>query len=201
MIVTPIAAVLLLTAAAVPQAAPEPALPRVLITTEYGPITLELDHVRAPVTACNFMRYASTGLYDGGRFFRSVLGPINVVQAETIHGSDDPGLGPIPLERTRDTGLRHVAGAVSMARDGPDTATSSFFVVTHDSPALDFGGGRNPDGQGFGVFGRVVEGMGLLHHFQGFPVVEEQIQPAVTMLSVVMLDPVPAACLHSGAPS
>ena len=201
MIVTPIAAALLLAAAAVPQAAPEPTLPRVLITTQYGPITLELDHRRAPATACNFMRYASAGLYDSGRFFRSVLGPINVVQAETIHGSDDPGLGPIPLERTRDTGLRHVAGAVSMARDGPDTATSSFFIVTHDSPALDFGGGRNPDGQGFGAFGRVVEGIGLLHHFQGFPAVEERIQPPVTMLSVTMLDPVPMACLHPGAPS
>lgn len=142
------------------------------------------------------MRYASAGLYDSGRFFRSVSGPIHVVQAETLQGSDDPGLGPIPLERTRDTGLGHVAGAVSMARDGPDTATSSFFIVTHDSPSLDFGGGRNPDGQGFGVFGRVVDGMALLHHFQGFPVVDERIQPPVTLLSVVMLDPVPVACSH-----
>lgn len=176
--------------------APSQPLPRALITTEYGPITLELDHLHAPVTACNFMRYASAGLYTGGRFFRSVLGPINVVQAETIHGSDDPGLGPIVLERTRDTGLGHKSGAISMARNGPDTATSSFFVVTHDSPSLDFGGTRNPDGQGFAVFGRVTDGLALLYHFQGFPAIEEQIQPPVTMLSVVMLDPVPVACLH-----
>jgi len=178
--------------------APQPdPLPRALITTPYGPVTLELDHVRAPVTACNFMRYTTAGLYTGGRFFRTVTGPIHVVQAETAHGSDDPGLGPIPLERTRDTGLGHVAGAVSMARNGPDTATSSFFIVTHDSPDLDFGGGRNPDGQGFGVFGRVVDGLGLLHHFQGFPVLEERLQPPVAMLSVIMLDPVPAACAHA----
>ncbi|MGZ9101297.1 MAG: peptidylprolyl isomerase [Brevundimonas sp.] len=193
MIVSALAAAAVLTS----QTPPPDRLPRALITTAYGPVTLELDPVRAPVTACNFMRYASAGLYTGGRFFRSVTGPIHVVQAETVHGSDDPGLGPIPLERTRDTGLGHVAGAVSMARDGPDTATSSFFIVTHDSPSLDFGGGRNPDGQGFGVFGRVVEGLGLLHHFQGFPVVEEQIRPPVAMLSVVMLDPVPAACVQS----
>jgi peptidyl-prolyl cis-trans isomerase A (cyclophilin A) len=185
----------ILAAALVAQAAgqSEP-LPRAMIVTEYGPVTVELDHVRAPVTACNFMRYVSLGLYTGGRFFRSVQGPIHVVQAETIHGSDDPGLGPIRLERTRDTGLRHAAGAVSMARDGPDTATSSFFVVTHDSPSLDFGGGRNPDGQGFAVFGRVVEGLGLFHLMQARPTLDERIQPPVAMLSVHMLDPVPAVC-------
>ena len=140
------------------------------------------------------MRYTSAGLYTGGQFFRSVTGPIHVVQAETTAGSDDPGLGPIPLERTSDTGLGHVAGAVSMARNGPDTATSSFFIVTQDSPSLDFGGARNPDGQGFGVFGRVVDGLALVRHFQAFPVEAERIQPPVAMLSVVMLDPVPQAC-------
>jgi len=177
------------------QPAPEPeTLPRAQIITRYGPIIVELDHVHAPVTACNFMRYATAGLYTGGRFFRSVQGPIHVVQAETIHGSDDPGLGPIPLERTRDTGLSHVAGAISMARNGPDTATSSFFVVTHDSPSLDFGGGRNSDGQGFAVFGRVIEGFSLFHIMQAQPTVEEQIQPPVDMISVTMLDPVPAVC-------
>lgn len=191
MIFAPIAGALLLGL----QPTPEPeALPRARIITQYGPITLELDSVRAPVTACNFMRYAAYGLYTGGRFFRSVQGPINVVQAETIHGSDDPGLGPIPLERTRDTGLSHVAGAISMARDGPDTATSSFFVVTLDSPSLDFGGARNPDGQGFAVFGRVIDGFDLFHVMQAQPTVDERIQPPVTMLSVTLLDPVPAAC-------
>lgn len=185
----------MLAAALVAQAAgPSDPLPRAMIATEYGPVTVELDHVRAPGTACNFMRYASLGLYTGGRFFRSVQGPIHVVQAETIHGSDDPGLGPIRLGRTLDTGLSHVAGAVSMARDGPDTATSSFFVVTHDSPSLDFGGGRNPDGQGFAVFGRVIQGLDLFHIMQARPAIDEQIQPPVTMLSVHMLDPVPAAC-------
>ena len=177
------------------QAAPQPApLPRAQIITRFGPITLELDHIRAPVSACNFMRYTSLGLLAGGQFFRSVEGPIHVVQAETIHGSDDPGLGPIPLERTRDTGLSHVAGAVSMARNGPDTATSSFFIVTHDSPSLDFGGARNPDGQGFAVFGRVVDGLSLLHVIQAQPTIEERIQPPETMLAVVMLDAVPAVC-------
>ena len=169
-------------------------LPRVLLTTDIGPVVIELDAASAPVTACNFIRYAAAGRYDGGSFFRSVEGPIHVVQAATVEGSDDPGFGPIPLERTRDTGLSHVAGAVSMARNGPDTATSSFFVVTRDSPSLDFGGARNPDGQGFAVFGRVVQGLDLFARMQARPTVEEQIQPPVALVSVRLLDPVPAIC-------
>lgn len=169
-------------------------LPRVLLTTDLGPVLIELDAASAPVTACNFIRYAAGGLYDGGSFFRSVEGSIHVVQAATVHGSDDPGFGPIALERTRETGLSHVAGAVSMARDGPDTATSSFFVVTRDSPSLDFGGARNPDGQGFAVFGRVVQGLELFAQMQARPTVDEQIQPPVALLSARLLDPAPAFC-------
>jgi peptidyl-prolyl cis-trans isomerase A (cyclophilin A) len=65
---------------------------------------------------------------------------------------------PIPLERTRDTRLSHVDGALSMARGAPDTATSDFFICVGTQPSLDFGGKRNPDGQGFAVFGRVTGG-------------------------------------------
>lgn len=169
-------------------------LPRVLLTTDLGPVVIELDAASAPGTACNFIRYAVGGLYDGGSFFRSVEGPIHVVQAATVHGSDDPGFGPIALERTRDTGLSHVAGAVSMARNGPDTATSSFFVVTRDSPSLDFAGARNPDGQGFAVFGRVVQGLELFAQMQDRPTVDEQLQPPVALLSARLLDPAPAFC-------
>jgi crossover junction endodeoxyribonuclease RusA len=95
--------------------------------------------------------------------------PIDVIQAATPLGADDALRPPIPLERTSDTGLSHVAGAVSMARDGPDTATTSFFVVTQDTPSLDYGGGRNPDGQGFAVFGQVVVGLDVARAIQARP--------------------------------
>ena len=86
---------------------------------------------------------------------------IDVVQAgPTRRHGDGRSFPPIALERTSDTGLRHVDGAISMARDGPDTATSDFFICVGDQPELDFGGKRNPDGQGFAAFGRVVEGHG-----------------------------------------
>ncbi|MCS6624895.1 peptidylprolyl isomerase [Roseibacterium beibuensis] len=170
------------------------------IHTDRGEIRLALDVEAAPVTVCNFVRYAKAGRYRGGRFFRTVVAgtndnpnPIDVIQAETDAGSDDPGFGPIPLERTRDTGLRHTAGAISMARDGPDTATSSFFIVVHDAPALDFGGGRNPDGQGFAVFGTVTDGLDLVRAIHGQPASDEQLIEPVAITDVeIGLD---AACL------
>jgi peptidyl-prolyl cis-trans isomerase A (cyclophilin A) len=75
----------------------------------------------------------------------------------------------VPLERTSVTGLKHVDGAISMARSGPDTATGSFSVVIGDQPEMDFGGKRNADGQGFAVFGRIVGGMDVVKAIQASP--------------------------------
>jgi peptidyl-prolyl cis-trans isomerase A (cyclophilin A) len=174
---------------------------RAVIQTSAGDITVALEPDRAPVTTCNFLRYVQVEAYDGGTFFRTVVAatnanphPIDVIQAATRGGSDDPGLGTIPLERTRDTGLSHIAGTISMARDGPDTATSSFFIVTRDSTALDFGGGRNPDGQGFAAFGRVIEGLEMLRAIQLSPATDEQLSVPAVITGVQLLDAVPAAC-------
>ena len=195
-----IVSALALAAALAIQAAP-PSDVRAVIHTSAGDITVALDPVHAPVTTCNFLRYVQAEAYDGGSVFRTVVAatndnphPIDVIQAATRGGSDDPGLGPIPLERTRDTGLSHVAGAISMARDGPDTATSSFFIVTRDSTALDFGGGRNPDGQGFAAFGHVVSGMDVVLAIQSGPAVDEQLTSPAAITGVDLLDDVPAVC-------
>src|SRR5687768_9732165 len=133
----------------VPPAAARPVV-RVRLETALGPIEIEVDGVRAPVTAANFLRYVDRGDYDGGRFHRTVRAGnqpgktvlIDVVQAGRDPASPRPELPAIALERTGVTGLRHVDGAVSMARDGPDTATSDFFICVGDQPALDFGGRR-----------------------------------------------------------
>ncbi|MFX6040711.1 peptidylprolyl isomerase, partial [Acinetobacter baumannii] len=74
-----------------------------------------------------------------------------------------PPLRPaIAHETTKQTGLRHRDGTVSMARGAPGTATAEFFICLGDQPELDFGGRRNPDGQGFAAFGQVVQGMGVV---------------------------------------
>ncbi|WP_339913885.1 peptidylprolyl isomerase [uncultured Brevundimonas sp.] len=176
---------------------------RVDLETPQGTIGVAVNVRAAPLSACNFLRYADAGDYDGGSVFRTVIRetntasphPIDVIQAATPRGSDDDAHAPIPLERTRDTGLRHVAGAVSLARDGPDTATSSFFIVTRDTPDLDYGGGRNPDGQGFAVFGRVVHGLDVARRIQHLPADgDELLTPPVPITRARLHYPLPVRC-------
>lgn len=199
-------AMITLAAAALAGCATEATVPgepvRVDLVTERGVITLELATDKAPLTVCNFLSYVTDGHYEGGSFFRTVVAetnanpnPISVIQAATPRGTDDDLNPPIPLERTIDTGLSHRAGTISMARDGPDTATSSFFIVVEDAPALDYGGARNPDGQGFAAFGRVTGGMGVVHDIHRGPAdAEEQLTPPVRILSATVVGEVPAPC-------
>src|SRR5262249_24598311 len=91
---------------------------------------------------------------------------------------------PIKLERTSVTGVKHVDGAISMARDGPDTATGDFFLCVGDQPELDFGGKRNPDGQGFAAFGRVVEGMDVVRAINASKAKGQALTPPVRIISV-----------------
>lgn len=155
-------------------AGPAPAALSVRIDTSAGPIRARLEPERAPISTCNFLRYMTAGDYDGGSFFRSVRSdaivlnpvPIDVIQMQARDGEEANRFGPIPMERTSITGLRHRAGALSMARAAPDSATSSWSIVVRDSPEMDFGGRRNRDGQGFAVFGRVTRGMEVVRRIQ-----------------------------------
>jgi peptidyl-prolyl cis-trans isomerase A (cyclophilin A) len=164
---------------------------RVLVQTELGDIVLEIDAARAPVTAANFLRYLDAGQYDGGTFHRTVKmdnQPDSPVKIEVIQAGVNPdrakeGFPPIALERTSTTGLRHTDGAVSMARGQPDSATSGWFICINDQPSLDFGGARNPDGQGFAAFGRVVQGMDVVRKIQRAPNTDAQrLTPPVKIL-------------------
>jgi peptidyl-prolyl cis-trans isomerase A (cyclophilin A) len=151
--------------------------PRVLVQTELGDIVLEIDVRRAPNTAANFLKYVDAGHYDGGTFHRTVRmdnqpeSPvkIEVIQAGVAADKVKQGFPPISLERTTVTGILHKDGVVSMARGTPDSATSGWFITINDQPSLDFGGARNPDGQGFAAFGRVVAGMDVVRKIQSAP--------------------------------
>ncbi len=126
--------------------------PRVRIDTTLGNITVDLDAAHAPTTTRNFLRYVREGFYSDGEFFRTVTAtnqPDDKVRIAVIQGGANPGKedeehAPILIERTRDTGLRHLDGTLSMARLGPDTATQSFFICVGDQPELDFGGQAEP---------------------------------------------------------
>jgi peptidyl-prolyl cis-trans isomerase A (cyclophilin A) len=151
--------------------------PVVIFDTEKGAIEVEVDTVHAPVTAANFLKYVDGEFYAGGSVNRAVRPDnttrhdveIQVIQFQIDAARRPEQFPPIALERTSVTGLRHIDGALSMARTGPDTATGSFSIVIGDQPEMNFGGRRNPDGQGFAVFGRVVRGMDVVKAIQASP--------------------------------
>jgi peptidyl-prolyl cis-trans isomerase A (cyclophilin A) len=167
----------------------------VMIQTDKGDIELQLDAARAHATVANFLRYVEGRHYDNGRFHRTVTldnQPDNKVKIEVIQAGVNPdrekdSFAPIKLERTRDTGLKHKNGTISMARDGPDTATSDFFICIGDQPELDFGGKRNPDGQGFAAFGVVVKGMDAVRNIQIAPAKGQMLTPPVRILKLKRL--------------
>ena len=179
------------------EAAQETGLVRVVISTDFGDIEVDVDTENAPGTSANFLRYVDAGHYNGGQFHRTVTmdnQPNDSVRIEVIQADvneeefGEQGFDAIPMERTSVTGLRHVDGAISMARGAPDSATSSFFFCINDQPSLDFGGNRNPDGQGFAAFGQVVSGMDVVRMIQGQPVDAQQLDPPVRITSVRRAD-------------
>lgn len=168
---------------------------RLRIETELGSIEVLLEPGKAPGTVANFLRYVDAGAYTGGRFHRTVTlenqpqSPvkIEVVQARSAPGKEKQEFPPIALERTSVTGLRHKDGAISMARSGPDSATSGFFFCIGDQPELDFGGRRNPDGQGFAAFGEVTAGMDVVRRIQRRPAEGQRLNPPILILRIVRL--------------
>jgi peptidyl-prolyl cis-trans isomerase A (cyclophilin A) len=161
------------------------------IQTSLGNIEIEVDSAHAPATAANFFRYVDAGLYEGGQFHRTVRAdnqPGNKIKIEVIQAgrtTEAKGFAPIALERTSITGLRHLDGSLSMARSGPDTATSDFFICIGDQPSLDFLGRRNPDGQGFAAFGRVTKGMETVRKIQSLSADDKQkLTPPVKIVKI-----------------
>jgi cyclophilin family peptidyl-prolyl cis-trans isomerase len=149
---------------------PIPEKPRLSITTAEGEIEIELDYRSAPRTVENFLKYVQQGFYNGGRFFGALKEDnqpddsvkIAVVRAEPSSKHKGDAFPPIPLERTSETGIRHLNGTLSMTRDTAHSARHGFFICIGDQPELDFGGKANLDGQGFAAFGRVTKGLEIV---------------------------------------
>jgi peptidyl-prolyl cis-trans isomerase A (cyclophilin A) len=139
---------------------------KVRLATSAGDIVLELDRDKAPKTVDNFLQYVKAGHYDGTIFHR-------VIDSFMIQGggmkpdmSEKPVRAPIPLESR--SGLTNKVGTVAMARTSvPDSATSQFFINVRDNNFLDQPNAR--DGQGYAVFGKVVQGMDVVEKIRTVP--------------------------------
>jgi peptidyl-prolyl cis-trans isomerase A (cyclophilin A) len=170
--------------------------PVILLQTEAGDIRVEIFSQKAPLTAGNFLRYVDEGRLSGASFYRTVRldnQPNDVVKIEVIQGGigfeeSDSRLPPIAHETTAKTGIQHKNGVISMARAAPGTASSEFFICIGDQPELDYGGKRNPDGQGFAAFGRVVAGMDVVSMIQNEPADGQMLVKPVGISAVQRID-------------
>lgn len=161
--------------APVPQPAPAPtvaptpavALPRVQITTTVGSFTVEVETVKAPVTAANFLHYVDQKKLDGITFYRTckVADKFGFVQFGT-NGDPKRTLPPIKHEPTTITGLKHLDGTLSTARLAPGSARGDFTISVGDQPSFDADPAKPDDALkinlGYAAFGRVVDGMDVV---------------------------------------
>ena len=141
--------------------------PMINITTSLGDIQLELYPAKAPQTVKNFLQYVDKGFYNGTVFHRVIPG--FMIQG----GGFEPGmhLKPtgLPVNNEADNGLKNVVGTIAMARTGdPHSATAQFFINTADNAALDHKG-KNPQGWGYCVFGKVTQGMEVVKQIESVP--------------------------------
>jgi peptidyl-prolyl cis-trans isomerase A (cyclophilin A) len=169
--------------------------PRVAIRTDKGTIVVELEDRKAPLSCANFLRYVDAKLYDNGRFFRAARRP-GAPKEGNIVGEPHPRVRPFPPiahESTTKTGLRHVAGTISLGRFDPGSATNKFFICASDQSFLDAKPGGKGDNLGYAAFGRVVQGMPVVHQILASPTggetrfaeqKNEWLKPPVTILSM-----------------
>ncbi|MGZ2369422.1 peptidylprolyl isomerase [Ancylomarina sp. YFZ004] len=152
----------------------KPEYPIVEIETILGSIELEIYENKAPITAKHFSSNVDNQVFDKACFYRVVHMDnqegrdikIEVIQGGLFHDSIVDIMPTIKHESTNKTGILHLDGVISMARNKPGTACTEFFICVGDQPHLDAGGLRNSDNEGFAAFGRVIKGMDVVRKIQ-----------------------------------
>lgn len=169
--------------------------PKVLIKTQMGDLLVEVYPDLAPVTANNFLNHVAHGTYTNSLFYRVVRmdnQPQSRVKIEVIQGGlfEDnliEAQTPIVHETTEASGILHTNGIISMARVEPGSATTEFFICIGDQPSLDFGGDRNPDGQGFAAFGKVIRGMEVAKAIQELADDNQYLIEKIVIREIILL--------------
>lgn len=176
--------------------APKEDLVPVAIDTSLGRIVIALDRGHAPITTANFLHYVDTHRFDGESFYRANHSDGGGLIQAGIRSDARKLFPPIAHESTDKTGLHNVAGAISMANNGPGSARADFFILLSDMPGLD-ANGPGGDANGFAVFGHVIEGMDVVKKISEAPVSPtkgegalkgEMLDPPVKIIKAARLD-------------
>lgn len=154
------------------QTIPPSDLPVAVLETEKGNIEIEVYTNLAPISSQDFLTYVDEGYYDAQGFYRVVRADndprdmgMSLIQGGRL--DSEPLTEPLEHETTKNTGLSNMPGTISIARGDPGTGNAAyFFINVGDNSFLDYGGSRNPDGQGYAVFGKVIAGMDVVREIQ-----------------------------------
>jgi len=166
---------------------------RIVIETQFGDIEAELYPDKAPKSVAAFLSYIDSGFYKRSSFYRILSEdnqPMGSAAAELIQaglwgiGKSKAYLTGIPHEPTSLTGLKHVNGSLSLARQDTSTATTEFFICIGDQPGFDYGGENNPDKQGYAVFGKVVKGMDIVLKIYRRPEENQFFDPQIDIMTI-----------------
>lgn len=169
--------------------------PRVEISTRQGDIVIELYANKAPKSVAAFLSYIEKGLYNNASFYRilndenqpSNAAKANVIQGGLYRSKKRPELPGIPHETTKETGILHKDGVISLARTDPGTATTEFFICIGDQPGFDFGGANNADGLGYAAFGKVIKGLDIVRKIYNLPEYDQYFDPPVPIFDIKKL--------------
>lgn len=142
-------------------------MPYVELETTLGNIVIELNQEKAPNTVANFLAYVKSGHYDGTIFHRVIDG--FMIQGGGMDANMKEKSTNAPIQNEADNGLKNEVGTIAMARTSdPHSATAQFFINVKDNSFLNFSG-KNPQGWGYAVFGKVTEGMDIVNKIKGVP--------------------------------
>lgn len=173
---------------------PDTNLPKIVIETAFGDIELTLFANKAPKTTAAFLSYINAGWYNHAQFYRVLHfdnQPSNAPKSLLIQGGiwktnyqQAISVKGIPHESTQETGIKHKAGVISLARGAPGTAGTEFFICVDDEPGLDFGGENVPDQLGYSAFGKVTKGMDIVLKIHGQKERNQYFEPPITIFSI-----------------
>lgn len=174
-----------------------PTTPHIRIETEKGDIELELYPLKAPKTVAAFLSYIDSGYYNNSNFYRVLNDenqPSNAPKTELIQGGIwksknkiAASLPGIPHETTKQTGILHTDGVISLARLAPGTAGAEFFICIGKQPGLDYGGENIEDKQGYATFGIVVKGMDVVRKIYRQSENDQYFDPPVAIYNIIKL--------------
>jgi peptidyl-prolyl cis-trans isomerase A (cyclophilin A) len=171
--------------------------PHVKIETRFGAIEVELYADKAPKSVAAFLSYIDSGYYKNASFYRVLNDdnqPSDADKSEVVQGGIwktnyalSASLRGIPHESTKQTGILHKTGTISLARQAAGTANTEFFICLGDQPGFDYGGANNADGLGYAAFGKVVKGMDVVKEIYDSPENEQSFDPQIFIYNIVRL--------------